>query len=107
MEIRAVTEALNKIISDLLAMRRDEAAGFMVMANSDDTMFEDCIRRLKELSASRPEGGTREQRFEKALQQIANMHTVTDDKANRMTLIAARKLAENALNGIGMNVGGT
>ena len=49
-------DKLSAIIYDLVAMRRDEAAGIMVMANSDDTMFEDCIRRLKELSSARAEG---------------------------------------------------
>ena len=49
-------DELLKIIADLKEMRKLEAAGIMVMANSDDTMFEDCLRRLNELSAQRAEG---------------------------------------------------
>ncbi len=44
---------LRKVIEDLRMMRIEEAKGVMVMANSDDTMFEDCIRRLKLLSSER------------------------------------------------------
>ena len=45
---------LSKIIDDLMVMRKGEAEGVMMMANSDDTLFEDCIRRLKELASTPP-----------------------------------------------------
>lgn len=48
-------DELLKIIADLQEMRKLEANGIMFMANSDDTMFEDCIRRLKEHWAHRAE----------------------------------------------------
>ena len=43
---------LEKIIEDLLWARKQEAEGVMAFANSDDTMHEDCIRRLREAAAA-------------------------------------------------------
>lgn len=43
---------LEKVITDLLEMRKLEAQGIAVFANSDDTMFENCIDRLRALAAA-------------------------------------------------------
>ena len=55
-----LVRTLNKIADDLLWARQQEAKGVMAFANSDDTMHEDCIRRLREsaqaLSAQQPVG---------------------------------------------------
>ena len=69
-------DELLKIIADLKEMRKLEAAGIMVMANSDDTMFEDCLRRLNELSAQRAEAGAPEVRLnqDKTLDEVVSRY---------------------------------
>lgn len=76
-------------------------AGCMVcgMTGPDSHTPRDAADRWNALPRTTPSAmGEREARYEKTLQEIASMHTVTHDTTNRMTLIAAATLARNALN---------
>ena len=50
-DLLRAAEQTERVIDDLLLTRKEEAEGIMVFANSDDTMHEDCINRLRALAS--------------------------------------------------------